>query len=129
MNQYDSVAKKGGQSDVVGKFFILNKTQSKPIKGWINIDNNLKEFLRNLKEEIESGWDLEKIFIENYLLYYIDINNDSLIEVKDNKILNAVRRTNKIFIVLLDKRLVYEKIEDIEPLAKWYHENLLKYES
>lgn len=129
MNQYESAAKKRSQNEVVGKFFILNKTQSKPIKGWINIDITLKEFLRNLKEEIESGWDLEKIFIENYLLYYIDININSLIQIKDNKTLNAVRRNNKIFIVLLDKRFLFNKIEDIEPLAKWYHENLIKYET
>ena len=129
MNQYESVAKKGSQNEVVGKFFILNKTQSKPIKGWINIDSTLKEFLRNLKEEIESGWDLEKVFIENYLLYYIDINKNSLIHIEDNKILNAVRRNNKIFIVLLDKKFLIKKIEDIEPLAKWYHENLVTYET
>lgn len=129
MNQYESVARKTSQNEVVGKFFILNKTQSKPIKGWINIDNTLKEFLRNLKEEIESGWDLEKIFIENYMLYHIDINNNSLTEITDNKILNAIRRNSKIFIVLLDKRIIFEKIEDIEPLAKWYHENLVKYET
>ncbi|MFX0059929.1 MAG: hypothetical protein ACFE8J_16655, partial [Candidatus Heimdallarchaeota archaeon] len=101
----------------------------KPIKGWINVDNNLKEFLRNLKEEIESAWDLEKIFIENYLLYYIDIDNNSLVHIKDNKTLNVVRRNNKIFIVLLDKRFLFDKIEDLEPLAKWYNENLVKYES
>jgi len=129
LNQYESVARKSSQNEVVGKFFILNKTQSKPIKGWINIDNTLKEFLRNLKEEIESGWDLEKIFIENYMLYHIDINNNSLTEITDNKILNAIRRNSKIFIVLLDKRIIFEKIEDIEPLAKWYHENLVKYET
>jgi len=129
LNQYESVARKTSQNEVVGKFFILNKTQSKPIKGWINIDNTLKEFLRNLKEEIESGWDLEKIFIENYMLYHIDINNNSLTEITDNKILNAIRRNSKIFIVLLDKRIIFEKIEDIEPLAKWYHENLVKYET
>jgi hypothetical protein len=129
LNQYESVARKSSQNEVVGKFFILNKTQSKPIKGWINIDNTLKEFLRNLKEEIESGWDLEKIFIENYMLYHIDINNNSLTEITDNKILNAIRRNSKIFIVLLDKRIIFEKIEDIDPLAKWYHENLVKYET
>ncbi|MFX0178514.1 MAG: hypothetical protein ACFE85_20055 [Candidatus Hodarchaeota archaeon] len=129
MNRYESTAKKRVPNEVVGKFFILNKIQDKPIKGWINVDNNLKEFLRNLKEEIESAWDLEKIFIENYLLYYIDIDNNSLVHIKDNKTLNVVRRNNKIFIVLLDKRFLFDKIEDLEPLAKWYNENLVKYES
>lgn len=129
MNRYESTAKKRVPNEVVGKFFILNKIQDKPIKGWINVDNNLKEFLRNLKEEIESAWDLEKIFIENYLLYYIDIDNNSLVQIKDNKTLNVVRRNNKIFIVLLDKRFLFDKIEDLEPLAKWYNENLVKYES
>jgi len=129
LNRYESIAKNRSLNEVAGKFFILNKTQNKPIIGWINIDNTLKEFLRNLKEEIESAWDLEKIFIENYLLFYININNNSLVQIKDNKTLNAVKRNNKIFIVLLDKRFICEKVEDIEPLAKWYHENLVKYET
>jgi hypothetical protein len=126
LSRNEGNVKKRNLNEVFGKFFILNKTQSKPIKGWINIDNNLNVFLRNLKEEIESAWDIEKIFIENYLLFHI--NNYVLVQIKDNKTLNAVRREDKIFIVLLDKNLIFEKIEDIEPLAKWYHENLVKYE-
>ncbi len=120
---------KSNSNEVIGKFFILNKTQSNYIQGWITIGKTLKLFIKDIKEEIEYELDSENVFIEHYLLFFIDINNNKLIEIKDDKTLNLTKRNDKIFIVLFDKSIKFSKIEDIPLLYKWYLDNLANYES
>lgn len=120
---------KCNSNEVIGKFFILNKTQSNYNQGWITIGKTLKLFIKDIKEEIEYELDSENVIIEKYLLFFIDINNNKLIEIKDDKTLNLTRRNDKIFIVLLDKSIKFSKIEDIPLLHKWYLDNLANYES
>ncbi|MFX1303645.1 MAG: hypothetical protein ACFE9X_09830 [Promethearchaeota archaeon] len=115
-------------NEIIGKYFVLNKTQSNFIQGWISINRSLKQFIKEIKEEIEYEMDLEKVFIENYLMFFIDLNDNKLIEIKDDKTLSNIRSNNKIFIVLLDKTIKFSKIEDIPLLYKWYLDNLTKYE-
>ncbi|MFX1409774.1 MAG: hypothetical protein ACFFA6_05445 [Promethearchaeota archaeon] len=128
MKNNQKIVKKNYSNELIGKFFILNKTQQKWIEGWISIDKNLRQFLKNVKDEIESEWDFEKINIENLLLYYIDTNSNTLIPIKDDKILQSIKRYEKIFIAILDKTIKFNKVEDIEPLYNWYNKNLLNYE-
>jgi hypothetical protein len=71
---------------------------------------------------------LNKSYIDNFLVYFIDISNNKLVEVKDNKTLNSIRRMDKIFIVLLEKSHVLSDIKEIKPLYKWYIEGLNNYE-
>ncbi len=129
MNLTERIEKNSVPNEVLGKYFVLNKAQDKQIQGWIIIDKTLKEFIKSIKEEIEYEWDLERIFIENYLIFYINPNDNSMIEVKDNKTLNTLRRNKKIFVVVLDKMIPFKTIEDIKPLYKWYLDNLAKYET
>jgi len=128
MKSNQNTVKNHNLKDVVGKFFVLNKIQQKWIQGWIAIDKNLKQFLKNVKEEIEYEWDSERINIENLVLYYIDTNTNNLIQIKDDKILQSIMRSKKIFIVVLDKTIKCNKLKDIEPLYNWYRKNLLNYE-
>lgn len=108
---------------------MLNRTKDKFLQGWITIEKTLKQFRKDIVEEIEYEWDSEKIFIENYNLFYIDINSNQLKKISDDKILNMARRADKIFIILLDKNLNFTTIKDIPLLEKWYKKNLLNYES
>ena len=96
MVKNENVSRKYNSDEVVGKFFALNKDQNGFIQGWIALDKTLKQFLKNIKEEVEYGWDIERIIIEHYLLFYIDINNKKLIEIKDEKIFNSIRRKERI---------------------------------
>ncbi len=126
-NEYES--KRSITDEVIGKFFVLNKTQSSFIQGWISINKSLKKFTKDIKEEIEYELDSEKVFIENYLMFFIDINDNKLTEIKDDKTLSNIRRNKKIFIVLLDKIIKFSKIEDIPLLHKWYLDSLRNYEN
>ncbi|MFX1418156.1 MAG: hypothetical protein ACFE9N_04455 [Promethearchaeota archaeon] len=120
--------KKSISNEVIGKYFFLNKIESSFIQGWIPITGSLKQFIRDIKEEIEYELDSENIIIENYLMFYIDINENKLTEIKDDKILNNIKRNKKIFLVLLDKKTNFSKMEDIPHLNKWYLDGLKKYE-
>ncbi|MFW9829097.1 MAG: hypothetical protein ACFFEY_16085 [Candidatus Thorarchaeota archaeon] len=95
----------------------------------MSVEKSLKQFRKDIVEEIEYEWDSEKIFIENYKIFYIDTSNTQIKEIKDDKTLNIVRRNEKIFIILLDKNLKFSTIKDIPLLDKWYKENLMKYQS
>ena len=112
-----------------GKIFVLNKNFKDYFKGWILIEGNLHQFLRNLQEEIDYEWEFKKSFIENFLVYFIDITTNLLVEVKDNKTLNLIRRKDKIFIVLLDKSHLIRDIKDNKTLYNWYIEGLNNYDS
>ena len=120
MNHYEDILKDYPSNDIEGKLFVLDKTQQKWFQSWISIDSNLKAFTKNLKEEIDYSWNVDNIFIENFLIYYINTDNDTLIEIRDNKTLSLARRREKLFIVLLDKNLKFKTIEDIKPLHEWY---------
>ena len=120
---------KHNSNEAIGKYFVLNKTQSGYIQGWITIGNTLKRFLKDLKEEVEYELDSENVFIEKYSMFFIDISNNKLIEITNDKTLNSTKRNDKIFIVLLDKLIKFSKIEDIPLLYKWYLDNLANYES
>ncbi|MFX1326445.1 MAG: hypothetical protein ACFE8N_15955 [Promethearchaeota archaeon] len=129
MVKNENASTKYDSNDVVGKFFALTKAQNGFIQGWIALDKTLKQFIKNIKEEVEYGWDIERIMIEHYLLFYIDINNNKLIEIKDEKIFNSIRRKEKIFIVLIDKSIKINNIEDLPLLHNWYLKNLVNYET
>ena len=121
MNIYNS-------NEIIGKFFVLNKDKSSYIQGWIPIGKRLKLFLKDLKEEIEYELDSGNVIIEHYSMFFIDISNNRLVEIKDDKTLNSIKKYDKIFIVLLDKSIKNINIDDIPLLCKWYHDNLINYE-
>ncbi len=129
MTNYESDIKKSNSNEVIGKFFVLNASQNSTIQGWMVIEKSLKQFIKDIKEEIDYEWDSERVIIEKYSVYYINTTTNKLIEIKDDKTLNSIRRNNKIFVVLLDKLIKFNKIKDIPKLHKWYLNNLANYET
>jgi hypothetical protein len=120
MNHYEDTLKNYPSNDIEGKLFVLDRTQQKWFQSWITIDSNLKAFTKSLKEEIDYSWNVDHIFIENFSIYYINTDNNSLVQIKDNKTLSLARRRDKVFIVLLDKGTKFKTIKDIKPLYDWY---------
>ncbi|MFX1389073.1 MAG: hypothetical protein ACFE9Z_03305 [Promethearchaeota archaeon] len=129
MTRSDNLVKNSTLNEAIGKFFVLNKKNNNYLQGWMTIERTLKQFKKDIVEEIEYEWDSEKIFIENYNLFYIDLNDNILKEIRDDKTLSTIRRFSKLFIVLLDKNLLFSTIRDIPLLDEWYHKNLINYES
>ncbi|MFX0005500.1 MAG: hypothetical protein ACFFA7_17205 [Promethearchaeota archaeon] len=128
MTQNNENTKKFNPNEVIGKFFVLNGIKNNYIQGWIPIERSFKQFVKDIKEEIEYEWDSEILVIEKYSIYFIDPNTGILSEIKDDRTLNSIRRNDKILIVLLDKLKKLHKIEDIPMLNRWYLNNLTNYE-
>ncbi|NHJ25129.1 MAG: hypothetical protein EAX89_11165 [Candidatus Lokiarchaeota archaeon] len=124
MKEYEDILKNYVPNEVEGKFFVLDRAQQKWIQGWIAIDSNLKAFTKSLKEEIDYSWNLDHIFIENFSIFYINTDNNALVEIKDNKTLSIARRRELVLIVLLDKSVKFRTIKDIKPLYDWYSTNI-----
>jgi len=112
--------------EVFGKIFVLNRDIKDIFRGWILIEGNFSQFCKILQEEIDNEWDLKRL--ENFMVYSIDTSTDKLVELKDSKILNYVRRKEKIFIVLIEKRHSIINIKEFEPLYHWYIESLHNYD-
>ncbi|MFW9943288.1 MAG: hypothetical protein ACFFFT_19790 [Candidatus Thorarchaeota archaeon] len=128
MTQNNENTKKLNPNEVIGKFFVLNEIKDNYIQGWIPIERTFKQFVKDIKEEIEYEWDSGNLVIEKYSIYFIDPNTGILSEIKDDRTLNSIRRNDKILIVLLDKLKKLHKIEDIPMLNRWYLNNLTHYE-
>jgi hypothetical protein len=112
--------------EVFGKIFVLNREVKDIFRGWILIEGNFSQFCKILEEEIENEWDLKKL--ENFKIYFIDTSINQLVEIKDSKMLNALRRKEKAFIVLIEKRHFITEIKEFEPLYHWYIESLNNYD-
>lgn len=112
--------------EVFGKLFVLNLDFKDLFRGWILIEGNFNQFCKILQEEIDNEWDLKRL--ESFLIYYIETSTNKLIDLKDSKTLNYVRRKEKIFIVLIEKRHSITEINEFEPLSRWYMESLNNYD-
>ena len=112
--------------EVFGKIFILNRDIKDIFRGWILIEGNFSQFCKILQEEIDNEWDLKRI--TNFLIYFIDTSTNKLVELNDSKTLNYVRRKEKIFIVLIDKKYSIAEIKEFEPLYDWYIDSLNNYD-
>ena len=112
--------------EVFGKLFILNRDFKDFYRGWILVEGNFNQFCKILQEEIENEWDLKRL--ESFLIYYIESSTSKMVELKDSKTLTNVRRKEKIFIVLIEKRHSITEITQFEPLSRWYKESLNNYD-
>ena len=112
--------------EVFGKLFVLNRDFKDIFRGWILIEGNFNQFCKILQEEIDNEWDLKRL--ENFCIYYIETSTNKLVELKESKTLNYVRRKDKIFIVLIEKRHSITEIKEFEPLSCWYMESLSNYD-
>ncbi len=112
--------------EIFGKIFVLNREIKDIFRGWILIEGNFSQFYKILQEEIDNEWDLKKL--ENFKIYFIDTSINQLVEIKDSKTLNTLRRKEKIFFVLIEKRHSITEIKEFEPLYHWYIESLNNYD-
>ena len=128
MTKNNENTKKFDPNEVIGKYFVLNEVKNNYVQGWIPIERSFKQFVKDIKEEIEYEWDSGNLVIEKYSIYFIDPNTGILMEIKDDRTLNSIRRKDKILIVLQDKLKKLNKIEDNPLLSQWYLNNLTNYE-
>ncbi|MFX0024620.1 MAG: hypothetical protein ACFE9S_20070 [Candidatus Hermodarchaeota archaeon] len=122
-------AKNSNLNEVIGKFIFFNEAKNRNIQGWVPIERSFKQFVKDIKEEIEYELISDPLVFEKYSIYFIDTSSNELIEINDDRTLNSIRRNDKILIVLLEKLKKSRNIEDIPLLHQWYLNTLTNYEA
>jgi len=108
-------------SEVIINFFVLFKDENVSIDGWITLKETLPEFISLLQEEIEYCWGLEYANMNDYSIYYIDLDEkNNLKEITDDQIHQKVRLLKDIFIVVLHKDIKYRIIENLPLVFEWF---------
>jgi hypothetical protein len=108
-------------SELTANFFVLFKDENVSIDGWISLEQTLNKFLLLLQEEIEYCWGEEYANMEDYSLFYIDLDEkNNLKEVKGEEIYQKVRKLEEIFIVVLHKEIKYRIIENLPLVFEWF---------
>jgi len=121
MPDFEQIMRNEAHPEITASFFILYKDEETFLNGWISLAPSLEEFISVLREEIEYSWDLEDVDMADYIIFYIDLeDNNNLKEIKDNEYYQWVRQAPEIFIVVLHKTIKYRIIENIPPVFEWF---------
>lgn len=121
MPDFEKIMKNNELSEVTANFFVLYKDEETWLNGWISLEPSLEEFISVIRDEIEYSWDLEKIDMEDYLIFHIDIEDkNNMKEIKEDQYYQWVMQFEEIFIVVLHKDIKYRIIENIPPVFEWF---------
>lgn len=121
MPDYDKIMRNYQPSEITAEFFILYKDEESSIDGVISLDQTFDEFLSLLQGEIEYIWGTEYANMDDYLIFYIDLNDKNrLKEVSDEKVYQTIRKVKEIFLVILHKEIKYRIIENLPPVFEWF---------
>jgi hypothetical protein len=108
-------------SEITANFFVLFKDESVSIDGWITLDLTLSKFISVLQGEIEYCWGEDYANMDDYFLFYIDIDEkNNLKEIREEEVYQEVRNLKDIFIVALHKEIKYRIIENLPSVFEWF---------
>ncbi|MFX1376202.1 MAG: hypothetical protein ACFFA0_10340 [Promethearchaeota archaeon] len=121
MPDFKKVMENFQSSEITANFFVLFKDESVSIDGWISLEQTLSKFILLIQEEIEYCWGAKYAIMDDYTIFYIDIDEKyNLKEIKDEAIYQKVRKLNEIFIVILHKEIKYRIIENLPLVFEWF---------
>ena len=107
--------------EVTAKYFVLNKDEETNLYGWITLDESFSDFLSLLREEMEYSWGIEFSRIDDYKIYYIDIENKyNLVEIINEETYRYARKLKDIFLAILHKKIKSNIVQNIPILYEWF---------
>lgn len=108
-------------SEITANFFVMFKDESVSIDGWISLDLTRSKFISSLQGEIEYCWGEDYANMDDYFLFYIDIDErNNLKEIREEEVYQEVRKLKDIFIVALHKEIKYRIIENLPLVFEWF---------
>jgi hypothetical protein len=108
-------------TEMTANFFVLFKDEIVSIDGWISLELTFSKFISLLQEEIEYCWGEEYADMDDYFLFYIDVDEkNNLKEIRGEEIYQKVRKLEEIFIVVLHKEIKYRIIENLPLVFEWF---------
>lgn len=107
--------------DVKANFIVLYKDEESSMDGWISLEDRLSDFISLLKSEIEYQWGAEFAYMDDYLIFYIDLNDKNrLKDIKDDDTFQQIKKLKEIFMVVLHKEIKYRIIENLPLVFEWF---------
>ncbi|MFX0030938.1 MAG: hypothetical protein ACFE8B_17120 [Candidatus Hermodarchaeota archaeon] len=108
-------------SEKTANFFVLFKDENTSIDGWISLGDSLIKFISLIQEEIEYCWGTDHANMDDYIIFYIDVDEkNNLKEIENEKVYQKIRNLNDIFIVILHKEVKYRIIENLPLVFEWF---------
>ena len=107
--------------EVTANFIIVYKDEESSMEGWISLEKTMLEFISLLKDEVEYQWGTEFAYMEDYMIFYIDLNDkNKLKDIKDEDTFQGVKKLEEIFLVILHKEIKYRIIENLPLVYEWF---------
>lgn len=121
MPEFEKIMQNYQPSEVTANFFVLYKDETSSIDGVISLEETLQKFIELLLGEIEYCWGSEYADIDEFSIFYIDVEEkNNLKQISDEKVYQHVRGLKDIFILMLHNEIKYRIIENLPPVFDWY---------
>jgi hypothetical protein len=121
MPEFEKIIQNYQPPEVTANFFVLYKDEISALDGYITLEENLHKFILLVIEEIEYSWGSEYANIDEYSIFYIDVEEkNNLKEITNEKLYHHVRGLKEIFIILLHNEIKYRIIENLPPVFEWF---------
>ncbi|MHA1912785.1 MAG: hypothetical protein ACW986_01465 [Promethearchaeota archaeon] len=121
MPEFEKIIQNFQPAEVTANFFILYKDEVSSLDGVISFEEDLEKFIELVLEEIEYSWGSEYAKIDEFSIFYIDVEEkNNLKEITDEEIYQHVRTLKEIFILMLHKEIKYRIIENLPPVFEWF---------
>ena len=111
--------------EVTAKIYALEKDEIAFLSGWIALDRTLNQLTTSLLGEINYTWESNYQNLNDYVIFYIDIEDkNKLKEIKIEQIYRTVRNSKNIFLVVLHKEISSKIIENLPLVFEWFSKNI-----
>ncbi len=108
---------------ITANFIVLFKDETSSLEGWIMLEETLREFTSQLKEELEYHWGKDDADMNDYSIFQIDTEEkNTLKEIHTEELYQNLKTLEEIFIVILHKEIKYRIIENLPPVFEWFME-------
>ncbi|MBY9010375.1 MAG: hypothetical protein KGD74_10970 [Candidatus Lokiarchaeota archaeon] len=125
MPDFEKIKQNQRFSEVTAKIFALDKDESTFLSGWIALDRTLNQLISSLLKEINYTWESNYQNMDDYLIFYIDIEDkNKLKEIKNEKSYQTVRNSKNIYLVILHKEIPFRVVENLPLVFDWFSGDL-----
>jgi len=125
MPDFEKIKQNQQLPEVTANIFALDKDESIFLSGYITLASSLNQFISLLLEEINYTWESNYQNLNDYVIFYIDIDDkNKLKELKNEQNYQTIRNSKNIFLVVLHIEIPYKIIENLPLVFDWFSKNI-----
>ncbi|TXT58192.1 MAG: hypothetical protein BAJALOKI2v1_420014 [Promethearchaeota archaeon] len=109
------------EEEVKANLIIVLEEEEDWVEGWMLMDYYFEDFKYHLEDEIEYTWGSEYADLNEYHLFYIDIDDKNhLKEINTEQEYQEIKEKDEIYLVVLNKEIKYRFIENLPCVFDWF---------